>query len=350
MSTITVEHSTKTAEDLLAELKAGELIVPAHQREFCWPLGKMQRFVDTVQKGMPTQAIIVRNESGVKPSLEDGQQRLTTLSKYFADEFLDESGKKFSEHSAIEQYQMRRYSLALIRYKNATTKDAIEIFDRFQNGQPLSVGERIYSMSEISPFVKFVRETLLTVGAGLHDRAKAVWGTRGGADKKRTNLLNAIALCAGCAFGTGAITLKWEDIQRQKILSRSDWDPAAIRSVLEQLLGVYEQVEAKSPHGGAAIRNKQWKVGMFSGYLLHSLKLEPRPAGLVTKWADFLVTAREDPDLIEEVLHVDVGKARLWTTYRWKMGYLRVFDPDEAERLVDEDPSEEGSEEGSEEE
>lgn len=347
MSSIIVEHSTKTAEDLLIELRTNELVVPPHQREFCWTLVKQQRLVDTVQKNMPTQAIIIRNEPGVKPSLEDGQQRLTTLRKYFGDEFVDGGGKKYSEHSAIEQYQMRRYIFALIRYKNATTEDAIEIFDRFQNGQPLSVGERIHSMSEISPFVQFVRSTLLTVGSGLHDRATAVWGLRGGADKNRKNLLNAVALCAGCAFGTGAMTEKWEDIRRQKILSRSDWAVSDIRSLLEQLLHIYEQVEAKSP-GRATVRNKQWKVGMFSGYLLHSLKLEPRPHGLVTKWVDFLVKAREDTDLVEEVLHVDVGKARFWSIHRWKMGYLRVFDPDEAERLVHEGSSEEGSEEGSE--
>jgi hypothetical protein len=347
MSSIIVEHSTKTAEDLLAELRTNELIVPPHQREFCWKLLKQQRFVDTVQKSMPTQAIIVRNEIGIKPSLEDGQQRLTTLRRYFADEFVDSGGKKFSEHSAIEQYQMRRYTFALIRYKNASTEDAIEIFDRFQNGQPLSVGERVHSMSDISPFVKFVRETLLTVGSGLHDRAAAIWGPRAGMDKNRKNLLNAVALCAGCAFGTGAMTTKWEDIRRLKILSRSDWAAPDIRSLLTELIHIYEQVEAKSS-ALATVRKKQWDVGRFSGYLLHSLKLEPRPAGLVPKWVDFLVKARDDPDLIDEVLHIDQGKARFWTTNRWKMGYLRVFDPDEAERLVDEGSSEEGSEEGSE--
>jgi hypothetical protein len=346
MSTITVQHSTQTADDLIAELRSGELAIPAHQREFCWSLPRQQRFIDTVQKGMPTHGILVRNEMGVKPSLEDGQQRLTTLRKYFADEFADESGKKFSEHTPIEQYQMRRYTFALIRYKNATTEEAIEIFDRFQNGQALSVGERIYSMSEISPFVRFVRETLMTPGAGLHDRAAAIWGGHA-TDKNRRHLLNAVALCAGCAFGTGAITEKWEDIRRQKILSRSDWSPAGIRSLLEQLIGIYELVEAKSS-AKAAVRNKQWKVGFTSGYLIHSLKLEPRPAGLVAKWVDFLVKAREDPDLIDEILHIDVGDARGWTTYRWKMGYLRVFDPAEAERLVEDGGSVEGSEDGSE--
>lgn len=329
------------------ELRTNELIVPAHQREFCWTLVKQQRFVDTVQKNMPTQAIISRNEAGVKPSLEDGQQRLTTLRRYFADEFLDEGGKKFSEHSEIKQYQMRRYIFALIRYKNATTEDAIEIFDRFQNGQPLKVGERIHSMSEISPFVRFVRLTLLTVGKGLHDRAEAIWGKQGGTDKSRDKLRNALALCAGCAFGTGAITLKWEDIRRQKILSRSDWSAAAVHTLLEQLIGIYEQVEAKSS-AKSTIRNKQWNVGFSSGYILHSLKLEPRPAGLVSKWVAFLLKAREDPDLINKVLHIDAGAARAWITNRWKMGYLRVFDPAEAERLVDEGTLEEGSEEGSE--
>jgi hypothetical protein len=58
---------------------------------------KQQRFVDTVQKNMPTQAIIIRNEAATKPSLEDGQQRLTTLRRYFADEFIERKGREARE-------------------------------------------------------------------------------------------------------------------------------------------------------------------------------------------------------------------------------------------------------------
>jgi hypothetical protein len=347
MSSIVVEYSTKTADDLIQEIRSGELIIPPHQREFCWTLARQQRFVDTVQKGMPTQGILIRNETGVKQSLEDGQQRLTTLRKYFADEFVDEHGKKFSQHTEVRQFQMKAYRLALTRYKHATTEEAIEIFDRHQNGQALSVGERIHSMSEISPFVKFVRTTLLTAGTGLHDRAKAVWGSRAGVDTQRKNLLNAFALCAGYAFGTGAITKKWEDIRRQQLLSRTDWTPASVYALLEQLIGIYEQAEAKETCGGKAILNKQWDLGTFSGCIVHSFKecLPTDHASIAKQWAEFLVETRKDPAMIKDVLHMDVGKARQWTPIRWKMGYLRVFDFEKAERLAAGESDEEESEE-----
>ena len=336
MSTIQVEHSTKTTDALLAELRSGELTIPAHQREFCWPPLKMRLFVDTVQRGMPTQAVIVRNESGIKPSLEDGRQRLTALGDYFDDKYPDEGGKKFSEHTLVNQYRMKTYSFALIRYKNASTEDAIEIFDRFQNGQPLSVGERIFSMSEISPFVKFVQQTLLTAGVGLHDRAKAVWGSRCGADKRRMILLNALALCAGCAWGSGAITMKWEDIRRQKILSNSEWKPANVVAFLERLIAIYTEVEAKQPQGGKKILNQQWKIGTFSGYIIHSLHVHDASEhdAVQRKWIRFLIDERRDTELLDATLHHDVGAARQWTSHRWNMGYLRVFDPEEADRIA----------------
>lgn len=335
MSTINVEHSTKTADTLITELRSGDLAIPAHQREFCWTPLKMRLFVDTVQRSMPTQTILIRNETGVKPSLEDGRQRLTTLRDYFDDKYPDEGGKKFSEHTAVDQYRMKAYTFAIIRYKNATTEDAIEIFDRHQNGQPLSVGERIFSMSEISPFVKFVQQTLLTAGVGLHDRAKAIWGSRCGADKRRTTLLNAVALCAGCAWGSGAITMKWEDIRRQKILSK-EWTAADVVTLLERLIAIYTEVEAKQPQGGKKILNKQWKIGTFSGYIIHSLHVHDvaEHDSVQRKWIRFLVNERRDTELLDEILHYDVGDARQWTSHRWNMGYLRVFDPEEADRVA----------------
>jgi len=36
---------------------------------------------------------------------------------------------------------------------------------------------------------------------------------------------------------------------------------------------------------------------------------------------------RKNPLKILSTIHKDISQARSWNTYRWKMGYLRVFDP-----------------------
>jgi hypothetical protein len=325
--------SSKTAYDLVSQLESGELQIPAHQRGEVWPLKRQIAFIRSVIEGIPTQAIIVRkiDRNGDTTSLEDGQQRLSTLKKFMTDEIEGPTGK-FSELTGIMQNNIRMYAFAVTIYNNATLSQTITIFDHFQNGVALTTGERIHSMSAISPLVRFVKTQLMTSGVGLHDRAALVWGIRSGEDKRRKDLLMASALCAGLAFGVDAITKKWTDWQSNSWLS-DEIDEDAVINLLETIITIYERVEQRKPLRGKKILNMQWQVGKFSGYIAYSLITFPdSTAVLIRGWVNFLANARDHPENIKNILHKDVKKTRSWNSERWELGYLRVFNPDEAER------------------
>ena len=325
----------KTAFELVSELESGELTIPEHQRAYVWNEKRQQAFIKSVIEGIPTQAIIARKlgRDSDTMSLEDGQQRLTTLRRFMNNEFAGPTGK-FSELTGIMQNNVRMYAFAVTIYNNATTPQTVAIFNHFQNGVALSNGERANSLSSISPLVRFVKEQLMTSGAGLHDRAALVWGVRSGDDKRRKDLFMATALCAGLAFGVDAITRKWGDFENEGYLSR-EFDEENVLNTLDDIITIYERVEARNPQRGKKILNAQWHVGKFTGYIAYSLLTYPdNSAALIRGWVTFLANARDHPETIKNILHKDTKKARTWNSERWQLGYLRVFNPNEAERLA----------------
>lgn len=333
-----------TVHELLNMMRNDELEIPAHQREYCWDAIRQGEFISSIMMGLPTQSIILQKtgrgpslSEGDKTTLEDGRQRLTTLEKFLKDELsrdaLDRAKtQKFSELSVDQQSNVRSYQFSVILYRGATPQQQVTIFDHFQNGVPLSKGERLHSLSEISPLVKFVKKQLLTSNEGIHDEASLVWGIRAGIDKKRVALLNATALCAGLAFGPKAITKKWEILKNY--LDR-DIDSESILSNLHVLIRIYRLVEERYPERGKKILNNQWDVGKYSGYIIYSLHKYPEETErLVRGWATFLAAARANPQNIDDILHYDITAARSWTVRRWELGYLRVFNPGEAHRVA----------------
>lgn len=336
----------KSVRDLVDKLNGDRLLFPPHQREFCWSVGKSQRFISTVMTGLPTTAILMRRErTSDVPSLEDGCQRLTTLKRFLGDEFrtasdaedipADHRDKLYSELPATVQRQIDCYELCVITYENATIEQAVEIFDRFNNGVALSPGERYHSLAAISPIVKFTVEQLLTPGRGLHDEMAPVWGSRAGEDHRYGKLKNAVAIMMGLAFGSGAITHKWEDIRREGWIKYelSDTKKAEMIANLRRIRDIYAEVNRQVPNGTKKIKSLQWSVGQILGYIIHSLDRFPGDyARLSRGWVAFLVRSRRDLTIINSELKVDAGKARTYNQDRWEMGYLRVFDPEEAAR------------------
>lgn len=356
-SRIEYNINTKSVRELVDKLAGERLVIPPHQREFCWSPAKSQRFVSTVMTGLPTTAILMRRErTSDVPSLEDGCQRLTTMNKFLSDEFrtasdaddipADQRGKLYSELPAGVQRQIDNYQFCVIMYENATIEQAVEIFDRFNNGVALSPGERYHSLAAISPIVKFAVEQLLTPGRGLHDEMVPVWGSRAGEDRRYGKLKNAVAIMMGLAFGSGAITHKWEQIRLEGWIwnDLSDAKKAEMVANLRRIRDIYTEVNRQVPNGTKKIKSLQWNVGQVLGYIIHSLDRFPGDYNRLARgWVNFLVRARRDLTIINTELKIDAGKARSYNQDRWEMGYLRVFDPEEAARrarVTDEDDDE----------
>jgi hypothetical protein len=336
-SRIDIELTFNTLRELADNLASEALQIPAHQRDFCWSERKSQLFIDTVATGLPIPSILIRDDrSAPAPYLEDGRQRITTMSRFFNDELLTLDGKKFSELSPLAKRQIESYKVSIVKYRNATTEQVIEIFDRFQHGLSLSVGERFHSLEEISPIIRFAKEQLLTAGSGLHNEFIPIFGSRCGSDKRYNNLKNAVSIMLGLAFGANAITTKWDILRENKYLSRdlSDNQKADIIGSLRKIRKIYEDVNKEEEDGSKTMKNNQWSVGKITAYIIWSFQAFPEEhPRLMEGWTEFLVDARRDPTLINAALHADDGAARFYDGKRWKLGYLNVFDPEEAQRV-----------------
>lgn len=338
-SRVRFSHSSMTAFELVQMLNSGQLRIPAHQRDFCWNDKRQQEFIDTILQNIPTQAIILRRESRASEteSLEDGRQRLTTLDRFLKDQIMTKDGRKFSQLTDDQKMDVRSYIFAVTTYHNATQEQVISIFDRYQNGIALTIGERIHSMSEISPLVVLAVKWFMNTAEPHFPRINRIFGNRIETDTRRKHLLNAVMFTGGLVFGTVAITKKWQDIQDQRLLSRPI-SPAEERvgfTMLNHILDIYEAVDEEHPDRSAATKNKNWNIGHITGYIIHSFHAHPDNVDqLWNDWVQFICQLREGSVDIHDTLHMDVGKARQFTPTRFKMGYLRVFDPDEAERLA----------------
>jgi hypothetical protein len=214
----------------------------------------------------------------------------------------------------------------VIVYSNATSQQRIEIFDRFQNGTPLNVGERLHALS-YTTLVDYTIKTLLTPGQGYYERATAIWGPRSVGDptkdKRFDDLVNATAIIAGCSHGPDYISKKYSDL-RPKLLTPID--ERETKRTLEMLFSIYEDANLHVTMGGKRILNKQWPAGNFTGYIIASLKTNPDEwSRLRVGWVNFLVRYRNDSGVLKSILQNNMSTARSWSSARWKLGYNNVF-------------------------
>jgi hypothetical protein len=306
---------------------------PPHQREFCWTIQKQYKFLESIQRNYPIPSLLTRKHKNGDVTLEDGGQRTRTLKRFFEDKCpLNESGIKYSELSHEQQKPFNTFMLSILQYSRATDADALRIFDCHQNGTALTIGERLHAYSHLSPIVTYTRQTLLVKGEGFHDRAEKVWGPRSN-DKRRGHLKKLYALCAGLAFGPAFITVKWDDIMEGPNRDNDGkltavFDVPALNNKLNTIFTILERAQTIAPKGKKDI-NKQFDPGYLTGYMAYSLCVNPLKdvQRISDKWVDFIVDIRKNPFKIFNTLHKDISRARSWNTYRWKMGYLRVFEP-----------------------
>jgi hypothetical protein len=282
---------------------------------------------------MPNITLRTKREGGMTiTTLEDGQQRLTTLSRFMNNAFSDGRGRKFSQLSAVDQASFKSYMVNVLTYTNATDEQAITIFNNLQNGSSCSFGERVFSLAKISPIVQFAIEMLLTPGMGFYDRTLPFWGERTPKGQRGAHTSNALALCAGLAFGSQYISKTWtviEDVIAKPL------DRQRIVADLEDIVSLYEEVHQAQPVTTKQLKKAFWDLGTFTGYIVHALTLtpemEPRLPSRTTMLARFkelMVQYRTRPDVLDETLHSGMSDGRMWMFSRWHAGWQHVFTPD----------------------
>jgi hypothetical protein len=353
---VTYAKSSTSLATLARDLATGALQIPPHQREFVWPSSAMERLVRSVLRGLPIPDILLRRrvtEDGrTVTTLEDGRQRLTSLQKYMNNEFRVD-GQLFRELEVIAQMTIRLYIIGTTTYEDATDDEAVEIFNNQQNGVPLSVGEKLWSLQAISPVVRFALRELLTPGQGFYDRTVPFWGERDPRGARDKNLLTAVALVAGIAFGSEYISRKWKDLY--EIAPRA-FNEDIVRGHLENLVLIFEHLHDTCPVTTKLQRNKYWDPANFTAYIAHSLTLTtekesvlsiPSANETVDVWYEFLVEQRAHPEILRQRLRIDAdsGDARQWEWNRWHSGWKRLFHPEAfGNAVVNRVESEDGNE------
>ena len=176
-----VESSTSestTVEVVLNGIRDGDIRIPDYQRDSDqWDETIKSLLVESVINNLSIPAFFfeVRFENGVERNeVIDGQQRLTTLARYFKGDFplvasddapylspnsTHYAGKKFEELPNVYKQAFKKYRLAIIKLRNLEGDMRLEIFRRInQGGTPLSGQDiRLAYYGEKSPIITLVR-------------------------------------------------------------------------------------------------------------------------------------------------------------------------------------------------
>jgi hypothetical protein len=343
--------NVRSLRDLVERLDTPRLAIPDHQRDFVWTPRQQKRLVSAIRRGKPIPSVLLRELDDGRMTLEDGHQRLRSLRRFCDNEFSDENDRLFRDYSEVEQALFLNYNLVTVTYSGATDEQAREIFNDYQNGRPLTIGERLYSLKLTSPIIRYAIRMLLTPGQGFHDRlANTLGGDRTAKGKRGADLMNAYALCAGLAFGIDHLSKKWDDAE---LILHLDFDEASTTARLETYVRIWERVDALAPVTTKARRNMYWHHGNFGGYIAYSVLLMGTPLAaefdlpattpeLVEAWAQHIAEEYRDPDLLLRVLHRDIPEmGRAWKQARWANGLRRLFTPDVDEVAVVDDTEDE---------
>lgn len=298
----------------------------------------MQRLVRSILRGLPIPDILLRkvmNPDGrTLMTLEDGVQRLTTMRKYIDNEFAVD-GLLFRDQTVASQMIISLYTVGTTTYEDATDEEAVEIFNSHQNGVPLTVGEKLWALQAISPVVRFALRELLTPGVGYCDQVVPFWGERKPRANRDKNLLTAIAMVAGLAFGSEFISRKWADLYE---ISSRPFDEEVVRSRLERLIRIFKRVSTTCPVTTKQQRNKYWDPANFSAFIIHSLTITAEKESTLEipsleetedAWYEFMVEQRAYPEILNERLRA--GSARMgghWSWDKWHTGWKRMFHPE----------------------
>lgn len=344
---MSIFHNSTTfpLQILLRKLRTGLLSIPPHQREYIWTLAQQVYFIQAVMSG-PTPSILLRELEDDRLSLEDGLQRLTTLRRYVDNEFTVNE-LYFKDMSPADQDKLMRTNIAATTYSGATDEDARRIFNAFQNGKPLTIGERIRSLHHASPIVDFVVDNFFTESSELYRRLQPIMAmnTRTPKGKRGSDFTTAFALCAGLAFGVDHMSRKWGDADR--VLHRNI-DEESLRRKLITYVEIWEEVNRLAPVTNKLRSNQYWDLGNYGGYIAYTLiihgtvegtalNIPATKEGLVDFWAKFIVRCYQDELLLPQTLHRTLSSARSWKLARWLNGLRSVFQPDIHEVLEDSD-------------
>ena len=174
-------------EEIREKERTTEYHIPAHQRFFIWNAEQQNKLIDTLIRGYPIPDIIISDTGhrGDPKQIEDGQQRLTTLWRYFHNLFpytppeLKDSpnppqiyyseipkkakgnNKLLSDIDPDAKRRLEDYPLKIKQITNSGDKSFLdkisEIFERLNAGKPLADGDKFWNRKNTSVVTRAIQ-------------------------------------------------------------------------------------------------------------------------------------------------------------------------------------------------
>ncbi|WP_081315159.1 DUF262 domain-containing protein [Pseudomonas putida] len=132
-----------TVETIVEKLNDGSIFIPKFQRRYVWSEAQASRLIESLIIQCPIPVIYLNQESDEKLSVIDGNQRLTTMLKYFSNEFplkgltaypeLD--GSRFFELDPRFQRHIQNRTLrCIVILKDTHPQVKFDVFERLNSG------------------------------------------------------------------------------------------------------------------------------------------------------------------------------------------------------------------------
>jgi hypothetical protein len=311
------EVSQRTVDHLRRD---ASIDVPIHQRPYIWKQKTAEGFIDTIMRGLPTHALILYQEvvdGKLKKWIEDGQQRWFTVVKYIeGTDHIKYNKRTYEELSQTEKHTILSYPFTICTLENVSRDERISLFQRLQDGTPLTNGQRFNAASD-QPLVKLARRII------DDSRGEAIWGKR----KETpgfTVLTNAVAIAAGLNLPCDDhMTTSYLAIGEELCLPINEM---LVNERLDKLLDVYSRADRECPIG-IIEKKKQWYFGLYTGYILYTMRQPDCDWESDSQmWVDYIVRCRRDP-VAYSILEFEMPSSRIWSRQRWNVGLENVRNP-----------------------
>jgi hypothetical protein len=154
------QAETQSLSSLIHDLLDEKIdLKPPYQRDVIWNTKKRSYFIDSCMKGIIPQPIIINVDKDGKKICIDGKQRLTSILNFYKNEipWITEDDAKYyytekpEKQDTVEKMtnKMKNHfenmPLHIIKYKNLTYGQQVELFSRIQHGVKASKGELMVS-------------------------------------------------------------------------------------------------------------------------------------------------------------------------------------------------------------
>lgn len=164
---VLIRSETRTVFEIVRRINQGKFqLAPDFQRDYIWSDKQKSRLIESCLMRIPLPVFYLAEEPDGKIIVVDGQQRLTTFSRYLSNKFalkglalesfLNE--KKFKDLSPKLQNRLEDTQLILYSIDNKVPEEArLDIFERVNSGVPLTRQQMRHALYN-GPATKWLKE------------------------------------------------------------------------------------------------------------------------------------------------------------------------------------------------